>query len=129
MVTITNISKKKLSAVTVTVPYSSLTMVWQIDDADESNIVTMGQPIGIGDIQPKHSRVIHIWSNVDLSEFHFFHVKRFLRISADELDSVSHRFPMPYYFWKKYELRLIWTFNLLALALSVLSLSLALYWR
>jgi hypothetical protein len=50
IVIITNISKQKISAVTVTVPYSSLTMAWQIDDADENNTVTTGQPIGIGDI-------------------------------------------------------------------------------
>ena len=124
-VTIINISKKKISGVSVTVPYSPvlmLDMIWQIDDAEEFLDVKKGQAITIGDIQPKHSRVIHIWSNADMSDCNFFTVKQFLRISADELDSVRFRFPMPWYLGKKYELRLIWTFNFVTFTSVFISL-------
>jgi hypothetical protein len=84
-----------------------------------------GQLIGVGDIQPKHSRVIHIWCNADVSDFNFSYLKRLLRISADELDTVRLRFPMPRYLWKKYELRLMWILNILVPA----SLFIALYFR
>jgi hypothetical protein len=122
MVTLTNIGKKKISGVSVMAPDNPLGMFWQIDDADEIIEVKQGQPIGVGDIQPKHSRVIHIWCNVDVSDFNFFPLKRLLRISADELDSVRLRFPMPRYLWKKYDLRLVWTFNFILFAALFISL-------
>ena len=123
MVTITNISKKKISGVSVTVPDGPSDMSLQIDDADEIIEMKKGQPIGVGDIQPKHSRVIHIWCNADVSDFNFSYLKRLLRISADELDTVHLRFPMPRYLWTKYELRLFWIFIFLVPA----SLFIALY--
>jgi hypothetical protein len=126
MVTITNTSKKKILGVSVIAPDTNLDMVWQIDDADEIIEVKKGQPIGVGDIQPKHSRVIHIWSNVDMSDFNFFAVKHFLRISADEIDSVRMRFPMPRYLWKKYEPRLLNACYLLIVAALFICLYLGL---
>jgi hypothetical protein len=122
MVTITNSSKKKISGVSIMVPDSNMTMSLQIDDAGEIIEVKKGQLIGVGDIQPKHSRVMHIWCNVDVSEFHFSVLKHLLRISADELDSVRLRFPMPRYQWKKYEFRLIWISNVLIYAAAFTAL-------
>jgi hypothetical protein len=119
VITITNIGKKKISAVSVMVPDAYLNMVWQIDDAETFLEVKKGQPIGLGDIQPKHSRVIYIWSDVDTSDFNFAWFKHFLRISADELDSVRLRFPMPRYLRKKYEPRLLAAFNITALFIAL----------
>jgi hypothetical protein len=121
-VTVTNISKKKITGVSAMNPNSDMDMVWQIDEAGEIINVKKGQLVAVGDIQPKHSRIIHIWTNVDTSEFNFSWFKRFLRISADELDSVRLRLPMPRYLWKKYDFRFIWTF--LALLYSGLAISL-----
>src|ERR1700730_477963 len=95
MVAITNISKKKISGVTVMVPDSNMSMFLQIDDADEIIEVKKAQPVSVGDIQPTHSRLITVWCNVDVSKFDFPVLKHLLRISADELDSVHLRFPMP----------------------------------
>lgn len=50
MVTITNISRKKISGVTVMTPETSVAMIWQIDDADKIIEVTKGQLISVGDI-------------------------------------------------------------------------------
>ena len=117
-VTITNISKKKILGISVTFPDSLADMVCQIDDVEEIIAVKEGQPIGLGDIQPKHSRVIHIWSNVDMSEFHFVWFKRLLWISADELDSVRLRFPTPRYLRIKYVNRFSLPISLLCLTAS-----------
>jgi hypothetical protein len=117
-VTITNISKKKISGVSVMAPDTSISMILQIDDADEIIEVKKGQLISVGDIQPKHSRPIHIWVFADASDFNFsFLKKRLLRVSADELDTVQLRFPMPRYLWKKYEFRSIWIFLIFVLLL------------
>jgi hypothetical protein len=115
-VTITNISKRKISGVSVTAN-TDMETIWQIDDADQAMSVTRGKPpIDLGDIQPKHFRVIHIWCPVDISDFNFEWLKHFLRISANELDSVRLRFPMPRYLWKKYEIRFLITSILLSTA-------------
>ena len=117
MVTITNISKKKISGVTVMAPNSDMSMFLQIEDGNEIIEIKKAQPISVGDIQPKHSRVMHIWCNVDVTKFEFSHLKGLLRISADELDSVRLRFPMPRYLWTKYEPQLFLIFILLVFAL------------
>jgi hypothetical protein len=116
MVTITNSSKKKISGVTVMAPNSDMSMFLQIDDGNEIREMKKAQPISVGDIQPKHSRVMHIWCNVDVSEFDLSRLKSLLRISADEFDSVRLRFPMPRYLWTKYEPPLVLIFIVLVFA-------------
>jgi hypothetical protein len=120
-VTITNTGKKKISGVTVATELL-FGVVLQIDDADEIIEAKKGQITGVGDIQPKHSRVIHIWTIADVSEFNFSVLKSLLRISADELDSVRRRFPMPRYLRQKNELRLVWIFNFLVIAALFIAL-------
>jgi hypothetical protein len=122
MVTITNISKKKISGVSVMAPNSDMSMFLQIDDANEIMEIKKAQPFSVGDIQPKHSRVMHIWCNVDVSEFDFFRLKRVLRISADEFDSVLLRFPAPRYLRTKYEGQLVPCFIFLVLAAFFIAL-------
>jgi hypothetical protein len=113
VVTITNMSKKKIANVSAVSP--AFALIWQLDDAAEAVELQPGQPIVVGDIQPKRSRVIHLWCSADMSDFHFGPLKnKLIRISADELDSVRRRFPMPQYLWKKYQFRLLWLFNILA---------------
>jgi hypothetical protein len=114
-VTITNTGKKKISGVTVA-PEILFGVVMQIDYADEIIEVKKGHITGVGDLQPTHSRVIHIWTTADVSDFDFGRVKSLLRISADELDSVHLRFPMPRYLWTKYEPPLVLIFIVLVFA-------------
>ena len=120
-VTITNIGKKKIVGVTAMSP--SFELIWQLDDGNEAVQLQQEQPFFVGDIQPKRSRVIHLWCRADMSDFNFAPLKnKLIRISADELDSVRRRFPMPRYLWKKYELRFLWLFNILFYGGVVVSL-------
>jgi hypothetical protein len=121
-VTITNISKKKISGVSVTGLEPSSDMCWQIDDANDIITAKKGEVIRLGDIQPQHFRVVHIWSNVDVSDFNFAWFKQLLRISADELDSVRLRFPTPRYLRKKYESRISIVLYLLVIGATAISL-------
>jgi len=121
-ITITNIGKKKISGVSVTMVNTYMGMILQIDDADRVVRMKEGKSIDVGDIQPKHSLVIHIWSNVDTSSFHFPWFRRFLRISANELDAVHLRFPMPRYLMSKHAARFGVAFSLLFLSAFTLLL-------
>lgn len=122
MVTITNIGKKKILGVSVMMLDSNMSMFLQIDDADEIIEVTKAQLVGVGDIQPKHSRVLHIWTSADVSDFNFDPIKGLLRISADELDSVRLRFPMPRYLRTKIEPWLVGLLCVLVIALFFIGL-------
>jgi hypothetical protein len=117
-VTITNIGKKKISGVSVTATDMLLDFILQIDDADQVIGMKKGISIDVGDIQPKHSRVIHIWSNADTS-FKLGWFKHFLRISANELDAVRLRFPTPPYLRDEYATRILFVFGLLFLLFFV----------
>lgn len=119
-VSITNTGKKKISGVSVAAEVL-FGMVLQIDDAEEIIQLKKGQPFVVGDIQPKHSRVIHIWTNADVSNFNFGPLKSLLRISADELDTVRMRFPMPRYVETKIGPRLLWALCALVIALLFIS--------
>jgi hypothetical protein len=101
----------------------------QIDETKELIEVESGKMIGIGDIQPKHSRVIHIWSNLDVARFHFTNLKHALRISADELDSVRLRFPVPHYLWTKYGQRGFIIFNTVTGVAVCIFILLATIWK
>jgi hypothetical protein len=123
VVTITNMSKKKIANVSAVSP--AFALIWQVDDAAEAVELQPGQPIVVGDIQPKRSRVIHLWCSADMSDFDFGPLKnKLIRISADELDSVRRRFPTPRYLWKKYQLRFLFLFNILAYG----GIGINLYW-
>jgi hypothetical protein len=119
-VKITNVSKKKISGVSIMASDETWHMIWQINDADELTEVKRGQALGLGDIQPKHSCTVHVWTPADISNFNFSILKKLFRLSADELDSVHFRFPMPNYLRWKYldRLMLSFIFLLAAAALS-----------
>lgn len=128
--TITNISKKKISWVSVMAPGTSISMFLQIDDTDGIIEVKKGQLISVGDIQPKHSRLIHIRVFTDASDCAFSFLKRrLLRVSADELDTVELRFPMPGYLRNKYAFRSIWSFLIFAFLIYALLIVLKLWFE
>jgi hypothetical protein len=97
---ITNTSKKKISGVSLIMPDSSGS--YQIDESKELAEIAKGQAAIIGDIQPRHSRVVHIWLMADHSKLFFKSVKGIAHISADELDVVHWRYPMPTYLLTKH---------------------------
>jgi hypothetical protein len=102
MLTITNTSKKKISGVSVFVSDVGFDVFCQIDDDGELIKVKRGKPNVVGDIQPGHSRVMHVWSLMDMTDSNFASIKNLLQVSADERDSVSVRFPMPSYIRTKH---------------------------
>ena len=63
--TITNTSKRKISGVSVVVADIGFDVFCQIDDDGELIKVKSGKPNLVGDIQPGHSRVMHVWSLAD----------------------------------------------------------------
>jgi hypothetical protein len=86
----------------------------QIDENEDMMEIKQHSPINIGDIQPKHHRVVHLWSSIDLSDNFFKDVKKAIRISADEVHSVKLRFPLPRYLRTKYDRLIPWLFWLLS---------------
>lgn len=68
-VTIKNVSRKKISGVTVSVSNDFLgEMFCQIEEAAEYANLRRTKAILVGDIQPGHVRVLHIWTNFDRSD-------------------------------------------------------------
>jgi hypothetical protein len=101
VITIKNISKKKISGVTVRLPDLASDITCQVDDAEEFVTSKSVKAVPIGDIQPGHVRSLYVWT-VDMSDFDFGKIKKFFHVSADELDGVRFRFPTPGYIKGKY---------------------------
>jgi hypothetical protein len=119
-ITIKNIGRRKISAVTVTLlDHAYYDTFCQIDDSDELLEVKEGLPVPIGDIQPRHHRLVHIWLLGDMTLYDFSRVRKWLRISADELDSVRFRYPMPHYLRTKYQIRTLITLSIILGAFMV----------
>jgi hypothetical protein len=102
LVNIKNVSKKKISGVTVGLPDLVSAMVCQVDEAEEPIGDKVMKIVPIGDIQPGHVRSLYIWTGNDMSDFDFSFIKKLFHVSADELDAVRFRFPMPRYILGKY---------------------------
>jgi len=122
MVKITNSGKRKINGVSATLSNSLFEMQCQLDDDVELIAAKTGTKIDLGDIQPKHSRMIHMWSDLDTSDWSFgglVGLKHILQLSADELDNVRIRFPMSRYMRKKYEFRLQIAISMLCTALFI----------
>jgi hypothetical protein len=94
-------------------------MFYQMDETEDLIKVTKGQPIAVGDIQPGHSRVMHLWSRADRADFHFDKAKKWLHVSADELDVVRFRFPMPTYLSTKIQNQVLAAFVFLLVAFFI----------
>jgi hypothetical protein len=91
-----NTGRKKASGVTLR------GKVWegfhyQVDESNSGGSIDDSGALVIGDIQPKDHRVVHLWSVVtpDIDN------KDTLKVSADEVDAVSYRFPLPDYLAKR----------------------------
>jgi hypothetical protein len=99
-----NIGKKKITGVSVT-PLDDPFMYdafLQVGDSAEIIKMKQGSSTTVGDIQPSHSRLIHIWTRPSAADWQFGAFKKSLRISADELDSLRMKFPWPTYLRSKY---------------------------
>jgi hypothetical protein len=99
---IRNVSKKKISGIGITGDF--VNCFYQVDDdaTEVPSRVPKDKPIPVGDIQPNHHRKVHLWMSSDLAGAGFVWVKRQCKVTADELDGVSYRFPLPTYLARKY---------------------------
>ncbi|RWD14164.1 MAG: hypothetical protein EOS74_19470 [Mesorhizobium sp.] len=93
-----NVSKKKLTNVSVMA--DDLYALYQIDNGPQLHGLEKGKPLLVGDIAPGHERIVHFWSLSDYSDSHLGMKTRY-RMSADEIDSTSVRFPLPQYIKKR----------------------------
>jgi hypothetical protein len=96
-----NLSTKKLQNVSVT-SKGFLSGSYQIGDAEELLKLQNDVAINVGDIMPRHDRMLHIWSVLDLAGVSFSFLKGSFEISADEIDTVRIRYPLPGYLHNRY---------------------------
>jgi hypothetical protein len=76
-----------------------------------------GTPITVGDIVPDHEQTVILWAkDVEIAGHSFTDVKRAVRATADDVNTVRYRFPLPQYLQSKLLGR---AFNLVLLLLMV----------
>jgi hypothetical protein len=110
-VTLRNVDKKKLSNVTVTVAQTVLlNATYQINDEATLKAVK-DMPIHVGDIQPGHNKVLHMWTTSDYSDYWFPSIKSMFSMSADELHSTRKTYPLPTYLRTRFVNSSIWIVN------------------
>ena len=96
---VVNNSRKKLAHLTMyDNDYSDL---YQIDEGDVRE-VTKGQPIVLGDLQPGREVELHLWSSTKVPIWNPDTKKRF-KFSADELDRIKFKEPMPEFLKQRYK--------------------------
>jgi hypothetical protein len=117
--TIQNRGKRKVVGVTLLLSGLTSPAFCQIDDGEPLLRVSERAPILVGDIQPRHNRVVDLWSKDDLLESDLPVLKKTFKISADELDVVRFRFPMPQYLNTKVGDRILLTAFILVPLLMV----------
>jgi hypothetical protein len=92
---------------------------YQLEDSDQLQSAVGDKPINIGDIFPGHQKVLHIWCRYDWTAYQFARLKKLVRVSADELDSVHLRFPMPAYLRSKIIERLFTAVVILFMVMAI----------
>jgi hypothetical protein len=98
---ILNNSRKKLSHLTLF--DNEWSDIFQIDQG-ETTEVKKGLPMVLGDLQPGREIVLHLWSSSYVPVWNPDTMKRF-KFSADELDRVKIKEPMPEFLKKRYQQR------------------------
>lgn len=112
-VRIKNTSTKKITGVTILLEQFALGSF----ELDSSNVTTRldGNSIAIGDIAPKHERIIYLWFPNNYSDYPYFLLRKAFQISADELDSAPVKFLAPNYLSEKVRRMREWIFIVCAL--------------
>jgi hypothetical protein len=101
--TIQNTSRKKIGGISLLM--ADIPAFWGWAQIDEGPPVKLTKDkISIGELQPHHKSVVQIWSSDRIGGWN---LKKRFRISADEIDRVRMRFPMPEYLKMVYRQRLV----------------------
>jgi hypothetical protein len=101
--TIQNTSRKKVAGISLLMSNPPSLWGWaQVDEGPPIKVTAAKIPIG--DLQPHHKSVVQIWSSEQLGGWT---LKKTFRISADEIDRVRMRFPMPGYLKVVYQKRFL----------------------
>jgi hypothetical protein len=92
--TIKNKSNTKITNITLRSERVSH-LVHQIEDQADLGVIEFkkGGSIAVGEVQPRHEKRVHLWSMDDLS--HMFNQPKLFTVSADEVDRVVFRRPIP----------------------------------
>ena len=101
-----NASKKRIDGITIVPSEMGRDVRFQIEDGEELNATEDGKKIELGNLQPQHCVKLHMWSGYDVG-VRITDLKKLLRVSADEIDRVSLRFPLPPYQKYRYVRRLL----------------------
>ena len=105
-----NISKKKIENVWLSGEGVSGTWYQINNDPQMKKCETDGK-VALGDIHPRHVCNVHIWNTTSQYKLHPEPKKEF-RLSANEIDSVRYRLPLPGYLRWRYAGRAILLFNI-----------------
>jgi hypothetical protein len=100
-----NKSNTKISHITLKSNRASHA-VYQVEDGHALGVVegTKADVMSVGELQPRHEKRVHIWTVNDLSSV--FHHRDLFTVSADELDAVRFKRPIPPYFKEIYGSRI-----------------------
>jgi hypothetical protein len=94
-----NTSKKTLKNITLTLPDTLDFGSYEVDEKPELHSVVRGEKIALGDLQPRHKRMIYFWLMNDLTERFPGGVKAYFQVSAEEIDKVHFKLDVPGYVW------------------------------
>jgi hypothetical protein len=109
-VEVENISKKKIENVWLSGDGVSDTW-YQINNSPEMKNCEKDGKIALGDIHPRHVCKVHLWNTMSQYKLHPEPKKEF-RLSANEIDSVRYRLPLPGYLRWRYAGKAILLFNI-----------------
>ena len=98
--TIQNTSRKKIGGISLLMSDPPWWGWAQVDEGTPIRVTA--NKIPIGELQPHHKSVVQIWSSNSIGGWK---LKKRFRISADEIDRVRMRIPMPEYLKAVYQLR------------------------
>lgn len=95
-----NASRKRLNNVSISQPMGGF---YQLGDG-ETQSYEGGEKINLGDLQPRHDVTVHFWQRSANFVNYISRLKSDIKISADELDRVSFKFPQIEYMQHSYVL-------------------------
>lgn len=112
---IKNTSKKRIDGITLVLSETGNDICYQVEEDDNLLSVEQGQKIELGNLQPDHCLNLHVWCGYDVGR-RGTELKKILRVSADEIDRVQFRYPLPDYQKYRYVMRMlniIWIISLI----------------
>lgn len=96
--TLQNRGREKISALTLTIMDRTSQYVFQVD-RQAPPLPQQDGKVALGDLQPRQSFTLHIWSDSIISAF----VRDIFRLTADNLYQQTFRFPFHFYLHFKFQ--------------------------